>query len=62
MSRFHGSTLTIPAGPFLFYWVLSVAAARLSVGEPAIVRLLRGPSVVGQLDYFGFKVLEEYVV
>lgn len=62
MFRFHESTLTIPVGPFGFDWALSVAAARQSAGEPAIVRLLRGPSILGQLDYLGFKVLEEYVI
>ena len=63
MFRFHGSTLTtIPVGPFGFDWALFVAAARLSVDEPAVVRLLQGPTVVGQFDYLGFKVLEEYVI
>ncbi len=62
MFRFHGSTLTIPVGSFGLDWALSVAAARLSVDEPAVVRLLQGPSVVGQFDYLGFRVLEEYVI
>jgi len=59
---FHESIFTILAGPFGFDWALSVVTARLSVDEPAVVRLLQGPSVVVQSDYLGFEVLEAYVI